>query len=117
MIQDEISSSIHILNTLNQIFEWLPNENTIRPTQTDLVKKYFLTNTIQTEWKSMKDYIQHTIFKKQFDTDENSKKFIPYCDYTEKWIFESSMFRYNLIPEANHYVLWTNKYDFLKEFD
>jgi hypothetical protein len=117
MIQDEISSDINILNHLNKMYPWIPNENTIRPTQTDLVKKYFLNNTIQIEWRSMKDYILHTVFKKQFISDEHSKKFVPPNEHNVEWVFEPSMFRYNLIPEARHYILWNNKYDFSKDFN
>jgi hypothetical protein len=117
MIQDEISSDINVLNELNKKYIWIPNENTIRPTQSDLVRKYFLNNTIQTEWKSMKDFIQNSVFKKPYLIDENNKKYVENQNYVEEWLFEPSMFRYNIIPKSKHYILWNNKHNFFENYD
>jgi hypothetical protein len=95
MIRGRISSLIEELNELSKIYNWIPNENTIRPSREDLEKKWETLHHIEQNWHSMKDYVYHNILN---------------C--TEKeWVFSPSIFRYNLPADANHWVLWNTRTD------
>jgi len=80
MIQSQINP--YLLDELFILYPWLPNSNTCRPTQTELVEKKALLNTI----------------KNMFE------------DITG-WIFKPTNFRY-IIPEStNHWILWNTDFD------
>jgi hypothetical protein len=115
MIRNRISCNKDDLTNLNEQYLWIPNSDTIRPTQEDLHNKLFLIEEVNKNWLSIKDYVECQFFKKPY-IEKNGIKFNKDKDF-EEWIFDSSKFRYNLIPESNHYVLWNTKYTFNKDFD
>ena len=62
MIRGQISSNILDLNDLHSIYNWIPNENMIRPNSIELSKKHLTLDIIQNEWYSMYDYLLFKIF-------------------------------------------------------
>jgi hypothetical protein len=110
MIQNQIPSDIESLHVLHEIYEWIPNENMIRPNSIELAKKQLLMNTIENEWNTLQDYILFKVFNQDFEENSIGKKAIPYIKTSiEEYIFTESLFRYNLPSYANHYVLWFSK--------
>jgi len=114
MLQTCISSDVNELNKLNETYNWLPNEKTIRPNDNDKLKKYFMNNEISYEWKSMKDFILHKVFNQNYVL-ENNKKSVIDTEKINDWVFQESMFRYDIPQETNHYILW-NKNNFTVHF-
>lgn len=118
MLRNKIDSNINCLDKLNQEYEWLPNSLSIRPTLEDIEKKKILYEKIELEWIGYLDYIYHEIFDFEYMVDKISgKKYINLhhlnnFDKHKKWIFKPSIFRYNLIPESNHWILWNTDKDF-----
>ncbi len=90
-MRSKISSAIEDLNSLSAIYDWIPNEHTIRPTVEDLEIKRAEMDRISMTWPSVKDYVVGEIF----------------IGRTIEFIFEPSRFRYNLPPHSNHYILWS----------
>ena len=116
MLRSEIPSNIVELNTLHTTYYWVPNETQIRPTEVQQLKKFFLSNTINDEWQSVKDFILHTVFGKTFTTEGNIK-LVKDSDNVTEWVFNESHFRYNIDAKANHFVLWNSKFNYSKDFD
>jgi hypothetical protein len=116
MIRNRISCNKEDLNNLHKIYNWLPNSDTIRPSKSDLDEKIIMTHNINKYWLSIKDYIKNEFFKVPC-VEKNGIKFVENNININEWIFDSSKFRYNLIQEANHYILWNTKYPFDKDFD
>lgn len=116
MIRNEIPSNVTELNTLHTTYSWLPNDKQIRPTEVQQLKKFFLSNTINDEWRSVKDYILHTIYNKNYSV-ENKVNIVTDTSIANEWAFCESLFRYNIDSKANHYVLWNANYDYSKDFD
>jgi hypothetical protein len=116
MIRNKIDSDIKSLNELNKKYSWLPNENMIRPSSQDIANKKILISKINTEWLSTKDYILNSVFGLNY-IDENGIKFVKDTKNINEWIFEPSIFRYNLEEGSNHYILWNSKYRFQDEID
>jgi hypothetical protein len=116
MIRNRISCNKDDLTALNERYSWIPNSDTIRPTQEDLHNKLFLIEEVNKSWLSIKDYVECQFFKKPC-IEKNGIKFNKDKENIDEWIFDSSKFRYNLIPDSNHYVLWNTKYTFDKDFD
>jgi hypothetical protein len=117
MLRNKIDSSLSNLDALNQIYPWIPNSITIRPSPLDIQRKKQFLLKIQFEWKSYRDYICYKIFQQRYyiDSEDNGyKKFVrpEYFKSKPEWSFQPSMFRYNLIPESNHWVLWNSEHDF-----
>lgn len=100
-MKGRISSELEDLNRLSATYDWIPNENTIRPTPEDLATKRRVMAEIAASWPSVKDFVVSSIFN-------NS---------TEQWIFKPSNFRYNLPSHSNHYILWNTQYDYFSIFD
>jgi len=115
MIRNKISSDINDLDNLNKIYSWIPNKDTIRPTESEIIKKKEILNIIEKEWLSLKDYILHTIFDQNYEI-KNNYKFIK-LNTSLEWIFCPSNFRYNIIDKANHYILWNSNQNFYYDFD
>jgi hypothetical protein len=114
MIRNCIPSNKEELNNLNITYSWIPNDKQIRPTEIQQLEKYFLMSKINYEWKSTKDYILNQVFGQNF-VIENNKKIVKHINVLNEWVFEESMFKYNV--EANHYILWNINYDYYKDFD
>lgn len=113
MIHNQIPSNIESLHVLHKIYEWIPNENMIRPNSIELAKKQLLMNTIENEWNTLQDYILFKVFNQDFEENSIGKKEIPYIKTSiAEYIFIESLFRYNLPSYANHYVLWFSKINY-----
>ena len=114
MLRTRIDYSLSNLDILNQIYPWIPNSITIRPSPEDIERKKKLSLEIQNNWKSYQDYIYCKIFQQRHYIDDEYKKFARPEHFNPKpeWCFQPSMFRYNLIPESNHWVLWNSEHDF-----
>lgn len=115
MLRCKILSNKDNLDKLNAMYKWLPNNETIRPNPKDLLKKKELTSMIEKEWLSLRDYVLHTIFQLDF-IKRAGLKFVINTESTKKWIFSPSLFRYNLIESANHYILWNYEKKFYDDF-
>jgi len=114
MIQNQIPSNIESLNVLHELYEWIPDQNMIRPNSIELAKKQLLMNTIESEWLTLQDYILFKVFNQDFiELPTICKKKIPYIKTSiSEFVFTESLFRYNLPTYANHYVLWFSKINF-----
>jgi hypothetical protein len=103
----QINSDIISLNQLSDKYRWIPNSETIRPNSNDLDKKRKMINDINTLWESPRDYILAKIFDQKARININNKRqIININSDINEWVFKPSDFRYNLIPESNHYILW-----------
>jgi len=120
MLRNKIGSELEILDKLSEIYHWIPNSKSIRPSLQIIEKKKNLNKNIELNWKSKKDYIIHTIFGEEYYVDEetgykfvHSKHFKSYY----KWFFKPSIFPYNLeCRETNHWILWNSEKDFNYDF-
>ena len=112
MIRNMIPSDLELLNQLNKLYKWLPNSETIRPSSYDLMMKHLRLNQINNEWVSMSDYIKYKIFRQNAYINSLGKKQIKNPDQTiqYEWVFSESDFKYNLVPQSNHWVLWSSIY-------
>ncbi len=114
MMRTKISSSLEDLNRLSAIYDWIPNEHTIRPTAEDLEVKRAEMDRISRTWPSVKDYVVGEIFMGRSAPELCSDEFKS-CKQdlyapelcSGEFIFELSRFRYNLPPHSNHYILWS----------
>ena len=118
MLRNKIDFSLASLDTINKIYPWIPNSSCIRPKPKDTEKKKELSLDIQSNWNSYTDYILYAIFDNKYELNAFNKKIvlIDKDKYQNKWIFKQSMFRYDLIPESNHWVLWCIDKDFNFDF-
>jgi len=116
MIRNIISSNIDSLNDLNKQYIWLPNSESIRPNQFDLTHKQYRLNQITNEWVSLADYIRFKIFgQKAYLNSLNKKQILVKPDQATqhilpKFVFAESEFKYNLIPESNHWIMWLSEF-------
>lgn len=108
MAVKQISSNIDELNKLHATHAWLPNEDMIRPNNDDLFIKRNVMREIRDDWIDVYHYILHTVFNLEYARIAK-KKFVPDLSNAPEWIFQESLFRYNLPQETNHYVLWFSK--------
>jgi hypothetical protein len=88
-----ISCDINTLNILNQVYPWVPNENTIRPSEKVLEKKAAFIKKLDLRNILLRDDIISTLF----NDNTNQKLFLP------------NPFPYNIT--GNHYVMWYYKYN------
>jgi hypothetical protein len=116
MLCCQISSDIQDLNELHRQYNWIPDENMIRPTPAILEDKRAFSEYVLRNWTSFRDFILDTHFKYPVDSKDGHKYI---CDKVEKseWTFQKSLFPYNLPPEVNHYILWNSLYDYFNDFD
>lgn len=101
-MRGRIDSSLEALNALSVIYDWIPNENTIRPTDADLAIKRHRMAEIEATWPSVKDFIKYTVFNDLLEPPH--------------WMFKPSIFRYNLPNHSNHYILWFSNENYYYEF-
>ncbi len=100
-MRSKISPALVDLNSLSAIYDWIPNEHTIRPTNEDLEIKRAEMDRISRTWPSVKDYVVGEIF----------------LGRTTEFIFEPSRFRYNLPAHSNHYILWSTTKPYYSSYD
>jgi hypothetical protein len=105
MVRNIISSDLFNLDILNTKYKWIPNSKQIRPDEKILIEKNKVLDQIELEWNSLKDYILHTVFDKNYVYQSN-KKFVLDDTISDAYKFQLSSFRYNLDQESNHYILW-----------
>ncbi len=101
-MRSKISSALADLNRLSETYDWIPNEHTIRPSDYDLAIKRQKMAEIEATWPSVREFIKHSIFKNILEPPN--------------WIFEPSIFRYNLPNHSNHYILWFSNENYFYEF-
>ena len=89
-----ISSDINILNILIQVYPWIPNKDTIRPSEKVLEKKIELIEKLNNQNILLSDHIITTIF----NNDDNK-------------VFIENPFPYNI--NGNHYVMWYYNHDII----
>ena len=89
-----ISCEINTLNILNRIYSWIPNENTIRPSEKLLEKKLEFMKNLDKDNIKLHDYIISSLFKN---------------DSAEQKLFVKNPFPYN--TEGNHYIMWYYNYN------
>jgi hypothetical protein len=116
MIRNKISADIIELNELNKKYSWIPNENMIRPSSDEKIKKEIFISQINREWLSTKDYILNSVFGKSYQIMSDIK-FVKDQQNLREWVFEPCIFRYNLEEDSNHYVLWNSKFKFDENID
>ena len=97
-MKGQIPSDIFSLNELSKIYDWIPNETSIRPSPEVMIKKCMVNQHIQRDWPSLKAYIEQTIFRNRTG-----------------WIFEECMFPY--LVKGKHYILWNTNYPFTHNFE
>lgn len=94
-IRNKISSKIDDLDVLHQIYSWIPNNESIRPNSDVLARKRLKCQEILTVWESFKDYILHTVFKKQHMFVNDKYQAVNDRVYGKK-VFTPNEFPYNL---------------------
>ncbi len=114
-----ISSNISDLNELSRVYPWIPNEHTIRPTEESLAYKRELIAEVEREWLLVRDYIYHDVYEIPYKIDSRTQK--RYVDTAPQnnrtWAFAPSKFRYNLPPDAHHWVLWNSEGSYADIYD
>jgi hypothetical protein len=118
MLRNKINSDLETLDKLNLIYPWIPNSLCIRPKLEDIDKKNNLIQEINLKWVNHKDYIYNKIFGHKYYINNEFKKFIKYnfLKYENIWSFQPSLFKYNIILESNHWILWNCEKDFNFDF-
>ncbi len=103
-----IPSDLNSLNALNQLFPWVPNSNQIRPTQDVIDQKLSVLQEIESQWRSVKDYIAHKELGVDFNHDYFSrKKYVDYDLIVDIIRFNPNNFPYQL-STGYHYILWVS---------
>ena len=103
-----VSGDLQELETLHNLYDWIPGPNQIRPSEEIKAVKRQKLIEIQNEWESFCDYILHSVFQKSFYVRSNGLKRA--CDkntVNHNCVeFLKNEFPYQVSPESNHYVLW-----------
>lgn len=116
MLRCKISSDIQDLNELHKWYNWIPDENMIRPNTKTLEDKRQFSNYVLHNWMSFKDFILDTHFKYPVDI-EDGHYYIRNEVKKSEWNFQKSLFPYDLPSEVNHYILWNSLYDYFNDFE
>jgi hypothetical protein len=119
MLRIKISSDLVSLDTLNSTHKWIPNSSQIRPCQEVIEEKNKTIEKISNEWNSFYDFILHSVFKMNYLVDSKGIKRITFISNTTKlknWVFEPVLFRYNIHPDSNHWVLWNLDVNFSHDY-
>jgi hypothetical protein len=114
MIRGQISPNLDELNELHKLYSWIPNESMIRPNEHDLALKREFANYTLTRWNSYRDFVLHYYFKCPFIILND--KYVVFEQIRDEWAFTKSLFRYNLPPNVNHYILWNSFNDMNSTF-
>lgn len=114
LLRHKISSNVDYLDQLYHTVHWTPCRDSIRPTA-DIIdkKKYFVTNMLQM-YHDRDDYVLHKLLGCTPELYNPSDG--PYSAMCVRQIdrpagrrrhcFIPNMFRYQVPPTTNHYVLW-----------
>jgi hypothetical protein len=116
MLRCQISSDIQDLNELHTYYNWIPDENMIRPSPIVLENKREASNYILHTWMSFRDFILDTHFKYPVDIEDGH---IYVRDEVTKseWNFSQSVFPYDVPANVNHYILWNSLYTYDANMD
>ena len=114
MLRSEISSDVEVLSELSMSFPWIPDKETIRPSDEILLYKTQTLNDICEKWNSIEDYILFRIFGKAFSIENGRYVVKDFSVDRNKKVFRTNDFPYN-IPVGNHWVMWYASKD--RDFD
>jgi hypothetical protein len=109
LLRCNISSDKELLTSLNLIYPFIPNENSIRPSVETLEYKRLKLMEIYNNYDKFEDYILNTIFNiPTIENEITNKKYVlesmKFDLFNEK-VFIPNDFPYN-ISIGNHYVMW-----------
>lgn len=102
----QVSSDVNSLDKLNEIYNWIPNKDCIRPSDKDIEKKSLFFENIKNFYESDKDYVLVDIFGFSSIINDSGKLKVIEDNIEDKYIFEPNIFPYNLPYKTKHYVLW-----------
>ena len=105
VFRQKISSDVKDLNALNKIYDWIPNEETIRPDAEVRALKHSKMIDITENWRSYSDYILCQVFGKESLTENNKFYARDSRGISSRIVFQPNDFPYNL-PKTHHYILW-----------
>jgi hypothetical protein len=114
LVRARVSSDIAELNILNLVYPWIPNATQIRPTPDQLVAKHASTAELNQAWRSMRDYILHSVFERPVCLDTDNKLCAAGSEDTTPTLsirFCPNPYPYNTQEGGLHYVLWFNCHD------
>lgn len=116
MLRSRISSDIEHLNALNKIYPWIPNKDTIRPSDYFILKKVDVMNHISEQWVSLRDFILHMVFRQKVSLNMDNKLCVVSVN-PPTWIFDPCLFPYNLPFLSNHFILWNSSHIYSDDID
>jgi hypothetical protein len=106
LIRSCISSALSDLDTLHEIYKWIPSSEQIRPSPELILLKKAKIELIQSKWVSFKDYVLHTVFQKPYITRLfDNLLYVDDDNISNEKVFELCKFPYNM-EVGQHYVLW-----------
>lgn len=108
MLRCKVSSDHEDLSTLSITHPWIPNSETIRPTQSDIDRKNATLIEIHEQWFSLRDYIQSAVFHLEHDIIAGRCVVVKTPGTGLRRVFQPNAFPYNT-AEGNHWVMWYNK--------
>jgi len=104
MLRNIVSSNTEVLNTLHNIYNFLPDYMSIRPTEQVIQKKIQSRLYIDTVWRSERDFIKSKVFRIRAFIGDNNRICTTDDIIIDDWIFKPSQFPYNI--NGNHWILW-----------
>ena len=105
-INCKISPDLKVLNNYNILYNWIPNENQIRPSDMNIFIKNILKTKIDLEYNSTRDYILTNLFNFKYYLLDGKYKALEKDTKLHK--FEVSRFKYKLNKKTFHYIMWYN---------
>lgn len=105
MLRSEVSSDVELLSELSMSYPWIPDRDTIRPSDKVLQYKTETLQDISEKWKSLEDYVLFRIFGKAFSIEDGRYVVREKAVNRDKKVFRMNDFPYN-IPVGNHWVMW-----------
>jgi hypothetical protein len=108
-IRGRISADVADLDALKAAhgtsLSWIPDSSTCRPPPEKLLEKAKLRESIMIEWRTVIDYIAHTVFDCDVMIDSLTRKKYTSCAIEGKKRFVQCIFPYQ-IATGHHCVLW-----------
>ncbi len=119
LITGRISSKFADLNELNKNYPWIPNEHTIRPSESVLLYKRCVMAEVESQWETIKDYIYYDVYDLPYVTDTHTglNRVVATPSSRNTWAFVPSKFPYDLSHGGNHSVLWNSEQPYAYEYD
>lgn len=104
-----VPSDLQDLERLNRSgYNWLPDSQSVRPSQHNLDLKHQALVDIHEKWHSFDDFILHTVFNIALDSSnvcqDTRLRVIDDFDITSEVRFAPNLFPYQV--NGFHYVLW-----------